>query len=340
MRPPSFWWRPKPSISAIGLWPVSLAWGAVAGRRMVRPPAYRSRLPVICVGNYTAGGEGKTPAAIAIAEIATAEGLRPGFLTRGYGGSASGPILVDLNTMTAELVGDEPLLLARSAPTVVSAERGPGARLLEETGVDIIVMDDGFQSTGLAKDLCLVVADSTVGLGNRLVMPAGPLRAPLRTQMQKTDGLVVIGDGPAKASLARLAARAGKTLLPATLDPVNPGAWAGAKVLAFAGIGRPEKFFAALAAAGASFAGRVTFDDHHLPTEAEARSLLAHAAGGEVRLVTTEKDLARLAGRTGTLGELRAKAEAFPVRLRFDSPDLVRAMILKLVDPPGSAAPV
>ena len=337
MRTPSFWWRRRPSISAVALWPVSAAWGAVAARRMARPPAYRSRLPVICIGNYTTGGEGKTPTAIAIAEIAVREGLRPGFLTRGYRGSVAGPLLVDPLEMTAERVGDEPLLLARAGPTVVSGERGPGARLLETKDIDLIVMDDGFQSTGLAKDLCLVVADSTAGLGNRLVMPAGPLRAPLRPQLRRTDGLIVIGDGPARAPLASLAARSGKILITARLEPVDPARWAGVRVLAFAGIGRPEKFFASLAAAGASFAGRVAFDDHHLPTAAEAGSLLTHAEGGTIRLVTTEKDMARLAGRTGILAELRAKAEAFPVRLRFEAPDLVRELIVKLVSRRGSA---
>ncbi len=328
---PSFWWRSRPTIAAVALWPASLAWGAIVARRMRRPPRLRPPVPVICVGNYSSGGEGKTPTALALAAIAREEGLSPGFLTRGYGGSTRGPVLVDPARHGADRVGDEALLLAGSAPTVVARDRAAGAPLLLAAGVDAIIMDDGFQNPSLAKDLSVIVADAATGIGNRLVMPAGPLRAPLRAQLQATDVLLVIGDGGARAPLTRLAARAGRRVIRGWLRPVEPAGWDRSRVLAFAGIGRPEKFFAALESAGAHFAGRVAFPDHHAVTAAEAASLL-DAKGGDVRLVTTEKDIARLAGSTGVLAELRERAEIFRVCLVFEDPAVVRLLVKAAVD--------
>lgn len=332
MKAPAFWWRRHAGPTAIMLWPASRVWGGMVSRRMRRPPVLRPPIPVVCVGNYTTGGEGKTPTAITLGGIARAAGLTPGFLTRGYGGQESGPIVVDARIDSADRVGDEALLLAKAGVTVLSRYRPAGAALLAEVGADIVIMDDGFQNPSLAKDLTFIVADAAAGLGNRMILPAGPLRAPLRQQLQMTDALIIIGDGESRERLTRLASRAGRRILRASLVPVDPLGWDDRKVLAFAGIGRPAKFFATLEAAGAHFAGRVSYPDHHMLTEEEAGRLLAHARGGSVRLVTTEKDMARLAGAGGVLAELRETAEAFPVRLEFEDTEAVRLMMLDAVD--------
>ncbi len=329
MRPPHFWARRGPV--ALALAPAGWLYGQSVARRMRRKPEYWPAIPVVCIGNYTAGGEGKTPAAIAIGQIAIELGLKPGFLTRGYGGAEPGPLLVG-GQDDPRRVGDEPRLLAEIGPTVVSADRPRGARILEEAGVDLIIMDDGFQNPSLGKDLTLVVTDAAVGLGNRMAMPAGPLRAALPGQLALTDAIVIVGEGAAPKGLIRLAAKAGKQIMQARLAPITPDAWRGGNFLAFAGIGRPEKFFAALEEAGAHFAGRTSFPDHHFYTEAEAEALLAHANAGAIRLVTTEKDHARLAGAEGRAGELRERSEIFAVELQFESADAVRRLIAATVE--------
>lgn len=316
MKPPAFWQRR--GLAASALLPVAALWGGHVRRRMRRSP-YWPQLPVLCVGNYTNGGEGKTPTALAIGEIVRSLGLRPGFLTRGYGGNEIGPVVVDIAGSDPARVGDEALLLAAAGRTVVSADRAKGARLLADEEAEIIVMDDGFQNPGLGKDLSIIVIDAQTGLGNRWTMPAGPLRAPLKLQLALTDAVVLIGEGQRSGDLVRLAARAGKPLFHAGLVPVEPQRWKGANVFAYAGIGRPEKFFESLASAGAHFAGTNAFPDHHRFTEAEARSLLAHADAGDIRLVTTAKDYARLSGATGALADLRERTEMFEIRTEFEA---------------------
>lgn len=329
-RAPGFWRRKGPT--ALALWPASRIWGGRVARRMARSPEYWPPVPVLCVGNYTVGGEGKTPTAIELARLAVEEGLRPGFLSRGHGGTERGPVVVGARD-TAYRVGDEPLLLARVAPTVVSRDRPAGAQLLlKKAGIDVIIMDDGFQNPSLGKDVAFVAADAESGFGNGLVLPAGPLRAPLRAQLQRTDALVLIGDGAAGGGLVRLAARGNLELLRAHLEPARRDGWADRPVLAFAGIGHPQKFFAGLEQVGAKFAGRIPFPDHHAFTAEEAEMLLQRARSGALRLVTTEKDLARLYGASGKLGELASAAEPFKVRLVFDRPEGVRAIIRASVE--------
>lgn len=329
MRAPQYWRRR--GLTAIALLPLSWVWSARVGRRMRRRPSHWASVPVICIGNYTSGGEGKTPTAIAIARLLQGQGLTPGFLTRGYGGTESGPLAVNDKTADPARIGDEPCLLAAVAPTVVSVNRPRGAELLVKQGVDVIIMDDGFQNPYLGKDLTLIVADGTTGFGNRWVMPAGPLRAPLRTQLALTDALVVVGEGAAQREIARVAAQSGKALFRARLVPDEPDKWRGTQVLAYAGIGRPEKFFDDLDRLGAHFVGRYPYPDHHRYTEADARALLAHADAGPIRLVTTEKDHIRLSGTTGLLAELRRRSEVFAVRMEFDPPVAVERLIMKTV---------
>jgi tetraacyldisaccharide 4'-kinase len=192
LEPPSWWYGGRTPLIAWGLLPIALIYGAVVQRRFKTAPPYRSTLPVICVGNFTAGGAGKTPVALKLAALLREAGRKPGFLTRGYGGKERGPRLVDAVSDDAAHVGDEPLLLAAMAPTVVSRDRPAGARLLESAGADVIVMDDGFQNPSLKKDFSLIVIDASAGIGSGRVFPLGPLRAPLGFQAKMADAILIL----------------------------------------------------------------------------------------------------------------------------------------------------
>lgn len=296
MRAPRFWWRETPSPTAWLLAPAGLLYGAVAARRM-RSAGDRSPVPVICIGNFTAGGAGKTPTALKVAALLRAAGENPAFLTRGYGGRLAGPARVEAGHGPAD-VGDEPLLLARLAPTIVSRERPTGARLAAQSGASVVVMDDGLQNPSLAKDLSLAVVDGATGFGNRRCLPAGPLRAPLDAQWPRVDGIVVIGEGLPGEAAADEARALGKPVWRGRLAPA-PDAAARLRdrsVLAFAGIGRPEKFFATLRACGARVETARAFADHHRFTADDLAGLRAEAARRRLALVTTEKDAVRFGG--------------------------------------------
>lgn len=273
------------------------------------------------------GGAGKTPTALALAKIARGHGLRPGFLTRGYGGDVDSIVVVDPASHLPEQVGDEALLLAAAAPTVVGRNRPAGATLLIEQGVDFVVMDDGFQNPSLAKNVNFVVVDADVGVGNGMVFPAGPLRAPLKPQLRLADAVVIVGDGVAADPLVRAAARAGRMILRARLKPTRVKAWRKTPILAYAGIGRPAKFFATLADIGAPVAKTMAFADHHRYTESEAERLIAHAEAAGLRLVTTEKDFVRLKGGGGAVGRLRERSTAFSVALEFENSVAVEEIV-------------
>lgn len=326
-RAPAFWWKAERSGAAMALWPVSRIWGSVAAWRMRKPAAYRAPVPVICIGNLTVGGAGKTPTAIALARMVRGRGMKPGLLSRGYGGKAKGPLLVDPATHRAADVGDEALLLAAVAPTVVARDRAAGVRRLVEEGVDIVIMDDGFQNPAVAFDLALVAVDAAVGIGNGRTLPAGPLRAPLGPQLRRADALLVIGSGEAAAPLVRAAARAGRATIHARLKPTRVKDWRKDPILAFAGIGHPQKFFTTLIETHAPVARTLGFPDHHAYSEIDAERLLAMADAEKLRLVTTEKDLARLSGATGARAKLRERVEAFHVILEFENPVAIGEMI-------------
>jgi tetraacyldisaccharide 4'-kinase len=326
-RAPDFWWRRETSAAALALSPVARIWGAVAAWRMAQPPRYRAPIPVVCVGNPTVGGAGKTPTVIALARMARGRGLKPGLLASGYGGSAAGPVVVDAAVHTAAEVGDEALLLSAVAPTVVARDRAEGARQLVAEGVDIVIMDDGFQNPAVAFDLSLLAVDAAVGTGNGRTVPSGPMRAPLIPQLRRCGALLVIGEGAAADPLVRAAARAGRATVRARLRPTRVKEWRKDPILAFAGIGHPEKFFASLAETHAPVARRLSFPDHYAYSEIDARKLLAMADAEKLRLVTTEKDFARLAGAGGLLGKLRERAEPFHVFLEFENPTAIGEMI-------------
>ena len=326
MRAPGFYYR-GPGLAAFVLLPFAMIYGAAAAWLMGRPGA-RAAVPVICIGNPTLGGAGKTPTAIAIAQLLSAMGERPAFLSRGYGGSNAGPALVDPAKHDARAVGDEPLLLAGAFPTVVARNRAAGAALASAQGASVIVMDDGFQNPSLSKDLSLLVVDAATGIGNGDVFPAGPLRAPLQAQLAVAHGVVRVGRGEASSFVEEQAIAEGLEVFAAELTP-DPQAAAqikGRKLLAFAGIGHPQKFFATLRSLGAVVSEARGFADHHRYGAAEARELLQTAKAGGLMLVSTEKDLARMKG-DAALSELAAQSTALPVRLQFEDEESVRELL-------------
>jgi tetraacyldisaccharide 4'-kinase len=326
MLAPAFWWK-APGLVSTTLAPLGAIYGAVAGARMKLTGA-RAAVPVICIGDPTVGGAGKTPTAIAVAELLVDAGERPFFLTRGYGGREKGPMVVRVQEHGAQDVGDEPLLLAAVAPVVVSANRVAGAKLAAASGASVIVMDDGFQNPALAKDISLLVIDGASGVGNGYVFPAGPLRAPLAAQIERASAIVLVGKGEAGEKVSRQAAAQGKTVLRATLvpEPETVTEIKGRNVLAYAGIGRPGKFFATLEAIGCNVTERRVFPDHHAYSEGDARELLKAARARNLTLVTTAKDHARMY-KNPALNELADASSVLPVDLHFEDENALKTLL-------------
>ena len=316
---PPFWWE-KPDWRALALSPLSGAYGLVAARRMIS--ARRRKLPVpgLCVGNFTVGGAGKTPAVITLADAARAAGRQPGILSRGYGGSLSRPHVVDPAHDSARHVGDEPMLLAAHAPVAVTPDRAAGARLLIDAGCDFLLMDDGFQSARLQFDYALLVVDARRGLGNGFSIPAGPMRAPLISQLRFTDAVLAIGEGNGAEDVVRMAARAGRSVYGATIQPRDQDRLSGRRLFAFAGIGDPEKFFETLRRAGCDPVATRGFADHHSFSETDIAELEAEADAGGLQLVTTAKDAVRLRGGSPAAKALAERTLVLEIDLAFDDP--------------------
>lgn len=345
MREPTWWYETSPGVAARLLGPAATLWGGLVRWRFARATPHRASLPVICIGNFTAGGAGKTPLALAVAELAGDMGLVCAFLSRGYGGRLAGPHWVDAERDRAQDVGDEPLLLAAAHPTLICRDRAIGARTIAgrtsagpraaPAAIDVIIMDDGLQNPGLAKDLTIAIVDEKRGIGNGRVIPAGPLRAPLDFQLDLVDAVVINrgsqtgGDASRSDFAARLRHDFEGPVLDARVVPSNPAAWlSSVPVIAFAGIGVPERFFATLAALGAEIVAKVAYPDHHVFTAADASHLIDLARAHGATLVTTEKDRARLAGSDGPLAELHQKARALPIRLSLEARDARRLTAL------------
>ena len=325
MHEPAFWWRPA-GLAAGLLTPIATAYGTIAARRMAGLSA-RAGVPVLCVGNFTLGGAGKTPTVMALVKILQDAGERPCCLSRGYGGDISGPKPVDAHSDRAAQVGDEALLLAHVAPTIVARDRVAGAKAALAAGASVVVMDDGLQNASLAKDFTLAVVDGRRGIGNARVFPAGPLRAPLAAQLARSDALLVVGDIAGARDVIAAARH-----LPVWHGRLVPDAAAVAalkarKVFAFAGIGDPDKFFATATAAGIAIARRRAFADHHRYSAEEAAELIMQAEHDGLALLTTEKDRARMAGEPA-LAALAAKAHVLPVTLVVEEADELRKLVL------------
>lgn len=327
---PPFWFQ-SPGLAAWALAPFGWAYGAVTAKRMGAKPSYTSSLPVMCVGNLLAGGAGKTPTSLAIAAIAKSMGHTPGFLSRGYGGSVTKPTLVEPGLHNARDVGDEPLLLAQTAPTVVAADRPAGARLLETLGVDLIIMDDGFQNPALHKDFSLIVVDARRGLGNGFVMPAGPMRASLRRQLPIASAVLIIGASDKTAMVVRQAARMAKPTLSAKLAVRNASVWKGRRVLAFAGIADPQKFFNTAVAMGVELVEKRSFPDHGFYSSDDCGQLIQLAERDNLTLLTTTKDAARLKGMGAAQDLLLKHAHIVQVELEFETPKMVEGLIAETI---------
>ena len=326
MREPAFWRRPSSWISLL-LMPLGAIYGLVAGWRL-RREGFDAGIPVLCVGNYHVGGAGKTPTVLALTTMLRDLGETPVVLSRGYGGRLRGPIKVDSERHAAADVGDEPLMLARTVPVVVARDRIEGVALARSQGASVILMDDGFQNPAIAKDASLIVIDSDRGLGNGRVLPAGPLRAPLPPQLARTDALIVVGDGTAAEAVAATIAAGGKPVLSAHLraDDASVASLRGKRVLAFAGIGDPHRFFRTLRGCGIEVVRERAFADHHPFSQGEIETLTAEAKRDALTLVTTEKDLARLRKAEG-LPCRTQDIVPFAVTLQFDSPAKLRTFI-------------
>jgi tetraacyldisaccharide 4'-kinase len=295
MRAPEFWQGGGAMAALAGglLTPIGAAWSAAGRlqRAMARP--YRAPVPVICVGNLVAGGSGKTPVVLALAPLVAEMGAGsrdPHVVMRGYGGRLTGPLRVDPARHDAAAVGDEPLLVAARLPCWIARDRAAGIRAAVAAGAGAIILDDGFQNPAIAKDCSLVVVDADYGFGNRRVIPAGPLRESVAAGLARADAIVLLGEGPPPAEIGE----AGLPVLRASLTPVAGRRFASASVVAFAGIGRPEKFFASLQSLGAELIIGHPFPDHHPFRAAEIVRLRREASGADARLVTTAKDWVRL----------------------------------------------
>jgi tetraacyldisaccharide 4'-kinase len=320
VKAPAFWNVPDAPAGKL-LAPLGWLYAQATVWRLAHSAPWKAPIHVICVGNLTAGGAGKTPVVRDLAARLTAMGRRPGILSRGYGGRLDGPVEVDPAVHTAREVGDEPLLLAKDTPCWIAADRAAGAGAMVTAGIDVIVMDDGLQNPALAQTLKLIVVDGTTGFGNGRPIPAGPLREPVEIGMARADALIVIGED--RHNLVEIFSNRLSTLQ-VFVDVRNAGWLATARVVAFAGIGRPDKFRATLAAAGTEIAAFRSFADHHPFTQTELTALSALSQSLGAQLVTTEKDWVRLSP------EWRSQIKPIEIDLRWRDESAVTSLLNRL----------
>lgn len=322
MRAPKFWNYGANSFLATCLSPLGAFYNKLTTQRAFKQPTWHAPIPVICVGNLIMGGAGKTPTAIALASYLKARGKNPYFLSRGYGGSLQGPLLVAQHT--SDLVGDEPLLLSKVAPVCVSKNRILGAKKCVEAGCDVLIMDDGFQNPSLHKDLSLIVIDGGYGHGNEKVFPAGPLRETIQSGLKRAQACIIIGDDKTDTALRLKKVRPDLPLLHAHVQTTPRHDLSNKKLLAFAGIGRPEKFFETLKETNAEIILEVPFADHHPYTHQDIKSLQSLAKKFDASLMTTEKDWMRLPT------EFRNEIDCLKITLEWDNPDMLAPLLSPL----------
>ncbi|MDD9899761.1 MAG: tetraacyldisaccharide 4'-kinase [Alphaproteobacteria bacterium] len=325
LKAPSFWQSPrtlKDKICIKALTPLGLIYGWVAKKRFdFHYPVPLAR-PVVCIGNITMGGTGKTPAAMAVCDMLKERGHNPHFLSRGYGGSEEGPLQVSPDRDTPADVGDEPLLLVHKAPTWISTSRPLGAQAAIDTGASVIIMDDGFQNPSLHKDFSLVVIDGGAGFGNKKIFPAGPLREDIAFGLSRADAVVIVGEDATGAENEVMKHTPHLPVFKAHLKPdtTNPDI-SGKTVFAFAGIGRPEKFRDSLIAAGAIIDTWKSFPDHFPYTETDLADFMNAAEEKGAIVLTTAKDHVRLPA------SLQSHVSVFRVEMAFDDPGRLADML-------------
>ncbi len=317
MRAPEFWYPLTGRTAGLLPWllaPFALCYMFAGWLRAAFAQPYRAAIPVICVGNLTAGGTGKTPVALALAARLLNEGVKVHFLTRGYGGNIAGPVRVEPNNHNAAHVGDEALLLVGVAPTWVARDPKAGARAAISAGAELLILDDGLQNPYLVKDLSIALIDAERGFGNGWVIPSGPLREPVARGLSRASAIITIGDGGSFSGF-------GKTQLRAHRHILSPDAVNGKRLYAFCGIGAPQQFFDMLRNAGADLAGAVAFPDHHPYTDDEINQIILNALKLDATPITTEKDRVRLSA------QMRQKIPAIAMEIRFcDEPALARLL--------------
>lgn len=317
---PKFW-KVK-SLLAFLLLPFALLYWLVSVVRSVVTKKYHAKIPVICVGNVTVGGAGKTPVVLAITELLVAKGKKVAIASRGYKGDIKIPTQVDKARHTVNSVGDEPLMLAKIAPTYISAKRPLAIKMAEKNRADVVIMDDGLQNYTVAKDISFLVIDGKYGLGNGFIMPAGPLREGIASGISKVDAVIVVGsDDTGILKHPALSFKAAPPIIIASLKPHGKLPDKNKKYLAFAGIGNPDKFFATLEENGYNVAERIVFADHYTYTNSDINNLIHKAEEIGAELITTEKDEVRL-----SLID-RKKIQVLPVRIEWENPDIIKNLL-------------
>ncbi len=302
MRTPGFWQR-RGLVSTL-LQPLAALYAKGAHYDRTHTSAKRAPLPIIGIGNVTAGGAGKTPTAIALAEMLRGMGQTPHLITRGYGSTGDG-VRSATPDSDWKMVGDEAMLLAHAAPTWVARDRYEAACRAHQAGATLAIADDALQHHRLARDLSLLVIDGGYGLGNGRLLPAGPLRETLPTALARTDAVILIGQN-------RHQLQFDKPVFEATLQPTGDTTWLhGQRVLAFAGLARPEKFYATLESLGAELVGRYNFPDHHAYSDRELDTLCYAAEKADAIPVATAKDAVKFPPA------FRERIRVLPVALQF-----------------------
>jgi tetraacyldisaccharide 4'-kinase len=324
---PAFWARPAGLLSEL-LRPVGAGWDAAGRLRQAFARPYYPPVPVVCVGNLVAGGSGKTPVALALTAHLVSRGTAVHIVTRGYGGRLGGPVRVDPARHDAAAVGDEALLLAARAPCWVARDRADGIRAAVAAGAQLVMLDDGFQNPGIAKTLSFLVVDAAYGFGNGRVIPAGPLRESLARGLARAGAVVLLGADAQPGCLAALGIGGAQPVLHAVLRPIAGERFAGSRLLAFAGIGRPQKFFLTLQAVGAELVGTRPFPDHHPFRAGEIDRLLRTAKQAQARLVTTTKDIVRVPAA------MKAAIEVLDVEIDWADPAALVEMLRAAIGTP------
>lgn len=317
MKTPKYW--QSNSLTSKVLSPIGKIYGALTRLRLKLHKSPKVEIPVICVGNITAGGTGKTPVSMSLAKMLVSDIYHPFFVTRGYGGKLQN-VLVNHKKHSAKDVGDEPLLLASQAPVVVNANRYKGAKTAIKEGADLIIMDDGFQNPTLHKDLSFLVFDGHYGIGNGKIIPAGPLRETFADGIKRADALIILGKDK-----HNLAAKSGLPVFFGHLEATHTTIDNQKNVVAFAGIGHPQKFYHTLKEQGFNVVKTIDFPDHHFYSRTELQNIVNQAEILQAEIYTTGKDYVKIPN------SFQSEIKVLEVAVVWDKPDELLDFIKKRI---------